>query len=81
MTRLPLPGDVWGTGHLLARVLSLHDGPPPGFLAWPEPKDPTVRWVLARLYVDGLAVALEALPLPRFVMRYGLEGDQAGPVN
>ena len=81
MKALPRPGDLWASGRLRAVVLSLHDGPPPGFLAYPGPRDPSVRWVLARLYLGAEAVALEALPVARFAMRYAPAGEAADPVN
>jgi hypothetical protein len=57
------------------------DGRPTGFLAYPGPRDPSVRWVLARLYLGAEAVALEALPVARFAMRYAPAGEAADPVN
>lgn len=81
MRALPRPGDLWTAGPLRAVVLSLHAGPPPGFLAFPEPRDASVRWVLVRLYLGSVAVAFEALPVARFVMRYGPAGEAADPVS
>lgn len=81
MMRLPALADVWRAGPLCARVLRLTDGAPPGHLSFPEPKDPTVRWVLARLELHGVTVGYEALPVSRFVMRYELADGGADPVN